>query len=142
MYSFLALTGVRIQGPPRKSKNPRTTGRPFLNKTNVLAFLVFFLPLQQHCDGSCYFIFPFISLNTIPHGSKTSSSCPAVFMLLSIEGPRAVFLFLRLRSEFSKPRSTNPEKWGMIVGIYRALQCAPTLKTDPRAVSLIPYLAE
>jgi hypothetical protein len=107
MYSFLAFTWVRIQDPPRKSKNPLTTDHPSLNKTNLL---VFFFSLHQHCDGSCYFVFPFVSLNTTPHGSKTSSNCPAVFVLLSIEDPSAVFLFLGLRSEFSKPRSTNPRK--------------------------------
>jgi hypothetical protein len=57
--------------------------------------------------GAATVSFSFVSLNTIPHDSKTSSICRTVFMLLSIEGPSAVFLFLTLRNEFSKPRSTK-----------------------------------
>jgi hypothetical protein len=53
---------------------------------------------------------PFSPLNITRYGSKTCSSCRTVLMLLSIEGPSDVFLFLGRLRKFAKPQSTNPRK--------------------------------
>jgi hypothetical protein len=128
--------------PQQKSKNPRTTDYNSINKTNVLAFLVFFFSLQQHWDGSCYFICLFVSHKIIPHGWRTSSNCQADLMLLSVEGPTVAFLFLRLSREVSKPRSTNRRKVrDESMNTFRRSSLS-NMGNWPMAVSHVPYIAE
>jgi len=109
IYSSLAFAGFSIHDPQQKSKIPRTTDCPSLNKNQCVSifgvFHFFVATLWWQL-----LLWPPVSPKTIPHSSKTSSNCQEDFMLLSVEGPSVVFLFLRPRSEFSKSGTTNPRK--------------------------------
>jgi hypothetical protein len=70
---------------------------------------VFFIPLQKHCDGSCFCFFPQL-FNFKRYGAKIFWSCWTVCSSYRLKGPSDVFSFFGRPSKFAWPLSTNPRQ--------------------------------
>jgi hypothetical protein len=108
-YTHPSLVVVaRSQDPSQKKrKSANNWVSPPPKKRIVYYSIVFFVSLQKHYDGSCFFFSFRISRGM----AQTPVQVVEQFWCsYPLKGPSDVFLFLGQRSEFAKPRSTNPRK--------------------------------